>query len=240
MSFTLIAIGVGLLLGLTAGGYPRQALKRRWRWWVLLPIALALQLIPELTNMTQEQAIVPVLGSFAVLIVFCLANFLIVGMGVAVVGLGLNMAATAVNTGMAVDRQAIVNAGIAEPNELDALDLGSRRHLDDGNNHLMFISDIIPIAPLSEVLSFGDLIIACGAGNIMFRLIRPHSMTRRRVRSVTVQDFVPPPAPVVIDLPFEDMASPLEWTTGLKPSVIDLTGRTKEYSDFEAPIEANL
>lgn len=231
MSFLLISVGVGLLLGLAAGGYPRHVFQQRWNLWPLLLVGLALQVIPEIVDLSESQALIPVLGSFAALIVFGCANLSTMGMAVVVLGLGLNMAATATNKGMAVDGPALVNAGIAQPEDLETLDLGSRRHVSGPTDRLQAIGDIIPVKPLNEVLSFGDLIMSFGTANVAFRLLRPVARRRKSSKTLAVTNFVvpvTPVAPVVIDLSLEDLAFASEWAADLQVPVtqvplIDLT-----------------
>jgi len=137
---------------------------------------------------------------------------------VVILGLGLNMTATAVNTGMPVDGPALVTAGLAQPGELDRLDLGSRRHVSVATDRLSFLGDIIPVEPLNAVLSFGDLIMAFGVGNVMFRLLRPVGPRERRTSTSM------PEALAVIDLSVVDLTSPRGPDALV--DVIDLTGET--------------
>src|SRR5207245_695095 len=45
MRFTLIAVALGFVLALLVGGRPRYLSDKRFRWWLLLPAGLALQLV---------------------------------------------------------------------------------------------------------------------------------------------------------------------------------------------------
>lgn len=221
MAVTLIAAGVGLLLGLAAGGRARHAFEHRWSLWPLLLLGLALQMIPEIANLSESQALLPVLGSYAALIVFGFANLSVMGIVVVIVGLGLNMTATAVNTGMPVDGPALVTAGLAQPDELDRLDLGSRRHVSVSTDRLSFLGDIIPVEPLHAVLSFGDLIMAFGVGDLLFRLLRPVGPRERRA-STSMSEAL-----AVLDLSIVDLTSQRSPDALVDViDVIDLTGET--------------
>lgn len=216
MGVALIAAGVGLLLGLAAGGHPRHGFGHRWSLWPLLVVGFALQMVPEVAELGESQALPVVLGSYAALIVFACANLSVVGIVVVMVGLGLNMTVTAVNSGMPVDGQALVEAGLARPEELDRLDLGSRRHLSDSTDRISALGDIIPVEPLHAVLSFGDLIIAFGVGNVMFRLLRTAGPREQRDTTLV------PEALAVLDRSIIDLTS--QRVPGEFGSVIDLTG----------------
>lgn len=232
MGIALIAAGAGLLLGLAAGGHPRHGFRHRWSLWPLLLVGLVLQVIPEVADMSESQALPVVLGSYAALIVFACANLSVVGIVVVMVGLGLNMTAIAVNSGMPVDGQALVEAGLARPDELDRLDLGARRHLSEPTDRLSALGDIIPIEALHTVLSFGDLIIAFGVGNVMFRLLRPSGP--RQPQDTTLL----PDALAVLDRSIVDLTSYRD--PGELVRVIDLTGeRAVEDADAKTGVDAH-
>lgn len=215
MGVALIAAGVGLLLGLVAGGHPRHCLAHRWSLWPMIVIGLGLQILAEVADLSSTLALLAVLGSYASLIVFGLANFSTVGMTVVVVGFFANMVPIAVNSGMPVDREAIVIAGIAQPSEMDMVDLGSKRHVSSASDHLQWLGDIIPVETLGIVISFGDLIIAAGVGDVMFRLLVPLGVKRRRDQQALDDRWQ------VIDLSGE-VREPIHLTSS--SSMIDLTG----------------
>ena len=60
------------------------------------------------------------------------------------------------------------------------LHLGAKRHLERSGDRLTVLGDTIPIRPLHEVASFGDLILAMGVGDLAFRLLRPAGLRRQR------------------------------------------------------------
>jgi hypothetical protein len=51
--------------------------------------------------------------------------------------------------------------------------LRGERHLEDGNDRLMVLADIIPIAPIHQVVSFGDLVLGIGTVALIVGLLRP-------------------------------------------------------------------
>jgi hypothetical protein len=92
-------------------------------------------------------------------------------MAVIAVGIALNALVITVNSGMPVRRDAIVAAGIADDRAIDDIDFGTKRHLEEPDDRLMFLGDIIPVPVLEEVLSFGDLVLAVGVADVLASLM---------------------------------------------------------------------
>lgn len=174
VGYTAIALVLGLLAGLLAGGRPGQAVGQPLRWWPALAAGAAAQWVPELLAVPEDAAFAAVVASYVALVAFVVANITVVGMPVVLVGLALNTAVIVVNGGMPVRPEAVVAAGIADTREeVAALDYGSKRHLEGDDDRLAILGDVVPVAPLREVLSFGDLILAAGVADVVFRLLHP-------------------------------------------------------------------
>src|SRR3954447_11466936 len=116
MLFTAIAVGAGLVVGLLGGGSLQELGRRRFRLWPLLPIGIALQL-PLLDGLGSNG----LLAAYACLLVFAAANLRLVGMGLVVLGITLNMVPIAIDHGMPVNAQAVVDAGISTSDEVHNL-----------------------------------------------------------------------------------------------------------------------
>ena len=99
------------------------------------------------------------------LLVFTLKNVHLVGMPVVAFGLILNLAGVAINQGFSVDQRAAQQA--ARTGELAA-----NRHLDDGTDPAWFLGQVVPVEPLREAVSFGDLISSFGLLNTAYRVVR--------------------------------------------------------------------
>src|SRR3954447_1949203 len=168
MLFTATAVGAGLLVGLLAGGRMRHLGDRRFRIWPLLPVGIALQL-PLLDALGGAGLV----ASYVCLLVFALANLRLVGMGLVALGILLNLVPITLNGGMPVDRQAIVRAGITSEDRVAHLHLDRKHHLGRPDDHLSVLSDIIPVSPLGEVLSFGDVMLSVGIADVLYHLLRP-------------------------------------------------------------------
>jgi hypothetical protein len=126
-----------------------------------------------------------VLGAYVVLIGFALRNSHVPGTGVLAIGLALNAVVVGVNAGMPVHPQSLVDAGVVHRDQLDTAGLVGHRHLEAAD-HLTILDDRIPLPPARQVLSFGDLIIAVAAGDVVAHVSR----RRRRTAAATVAPVV--------------------------------------------------
>ena len=171
MGFTIVAVVVGLVVGLALGGRPRHLGERPFRAWPLLAAGLVVQAIS--TQVGGGAGFALLLASYVLLVAFAAANAHIVGMVLIGLGLGLNALTIAVNHGMPVRTSAIVAAHIAKPGEDVGLDGRGKRHLERRSDRLMPISDIIPVRELRQVLSFGDLVLSVGVADVMVHLLKP-------------------------------------------------------------------
>lgn len=192
MGATAIALALGLAAGLLAGGRPSNAASVTFRLWPTLVAGIVLQGGAELLGVDGATAHVLVVGSYLALVTFAVANLRIAGMPIVLVGLALNAAAIIPNGGMPVRPDALVRAGIVAPEEVALVDLGSKRHLERDDDVLAGLGDVIPVRPLGEVLSVGDLVLSAGSVAVAFRLLRParsragRDTSRRRRQDWTV------------------------------------------------------
>jgi hypothetical protein len=170
MGFTLAAVAVGLALGLVVGGRPRFVADHTIRGMALLVAGLLLQALATLVNLGGA-ANLAILGSYGLLVAFAVANVRLVGMAIVTLGLVANFAVIAVNGGMPVRAQSIVSAGAA-PSEVPHLHYGTKRHLERPSDRLTFLADVVPVRPLHEVVSFGDLVMAVGVADVLFHLLQ--------------------------------------------------------------------
>jgi hypothetical protein len=170
--YVIAAVVAGIALGYAFGGRLSRIGGADLRWLPLLYASAALQFLGSPLRGMPGLALV--LLSFVGLIVFAAANFHYAGMGVVLVGVLMNFLVIAVNGGMPVRADAIVEAGIAERSELDDLDFTAKRHLEHDDDTLIVLADIIPVpaGPLSQVVSFGDLVMSVGVADLIVHLMR--------------------------------------------------------------------
>ncbi|HET9443264.1 MAG TPA: DUF5317 family protein [Acidimicrobiales bacterium] len=198
MRFTLLALAAGLAIGLVTGGRLSHLGSRGLRLWPLLLAGLALQ--PLSVRLDGGAATAALVGSYALLLAFALANVAVVGMWLVATGIALNLAVITVNSGMPVRPSALRAAGLVGEGAADHLRpaptrassperepvparavLAAKHHLERPSDRLVVLGDIIPVAPLREVVSFGDVAMAVGLADVVAHLLRP--LAGRRARS---------------------------------------------------------
>jgi hypothetical protein len=171
VGLTAVALLTGGLLGLLAGGRVASLGEVTLRWWGALAAGVALQLLAGPVGVGGRPGTTAVVGSYLCLLAFALANRALPVMPVVVAGLVLNATVILINGGMPVRADAVAAVGI-DPDELDAADLGAKRHLEGPDDRLTFLGDVVPVRPLDEVVSVGDLVLAAGVAGMLFRLLR--------------------------------------------------------------------
>jgi len=168
---TGLAVVAGLVVGLLRGGRLRWLGRHRLRAWWLVVAGFGLQLLSDHTG-AGRLATAMVIGGAAALIAFTALNPTLVGMGVIAVGVGCNALVIGLNGGMPVKASAVVAAHIVPAYEEQVIDYGSRHHRLGPGDTLSDLGDIIPVPLFHEVVSFGDLILACGVASTIAHLLR--------------------------------------------------------------------
>lgn len=182
MGYLVIALAVGLVLGLALGGRPAHAALRPVQGLGALLAAVLLQVLAGIGALGSSAQLACVIASYVLLLGFGLRNVRLVGMPVVLVGLLLNLLVITVNGGMPVRAEALrrVDADL----DVATVELGAKRQLEDEGTRLAVLGDIVPVPPIGQVLSFGDLVLAVGLADVTFRLLKPIALPRRRRRTV--------------------------------------------------------
>ena len=149
MRFTLVALVVGVGLGLARGGRLANVGRHSVRATAVLAVGVVLQLLDSPGALAL---------SYLLLIAFAVANLRIPGFGVLAVGLALNAAVVMANGGMPVRH--------GDPA------LSGKHHAEGPDDRLRLLDDRIDVPGLGEVLSFGDLVLAVGLAAAVSSLIR--------------------------------------------------------------------
>jgi len=183
-SYLVVALAAGLVVGLALGGRPRHLAQKHFRWWLLLPLGVALQVLVEADGVPAPHALLIV--SYVYLLAFCAANLRHAGMGLILVGIALNAVVIVADNGMPVREKAVHQAAIAKPGETITID-EIKHHLERPDDTLMGLADIIPVKPLHQVLSFGDLVLSVGVADLLVHLLLPVGGRRRRRPSVDAE-----------------------------------------------------
>jgi hypothetical protein len=178
MGHTVLAIGIGLILGLLVGGRARYLSDHDFRLWPLVLVGLALQVI----DISGAAGFAILVVSYVCLVAFAVANLRLVGMGLVALGLTVNALVIVIDHGMPVRASAIVAAKVASNDRVHTLRFGAKHHLEKRGDHLMVLADIVPVPlPVSPgVLSFGDLVMDFGVADLILNLLRPGTKRRRR------------------------------------------------------------
>jgi len=131
---------------------------------------------------------------YVVLALFLWANRLLVGVGLLAVGLAANAVVTVVDRGMPVRASAMVAAGLGGPDGHVAAPQGARHHLEGPGDQLVVLDDHLAVRPLRRVVSYGDVLLAVGALDVLGRLAWGGVTSRPRTRVGTEPQRTPTPA----------------------------------------------
>jgi len=167
--FIAAAIVAGVVIGLLRGGHVGNLADASFRLWPVLVLGVAVQSVAAFMSVG---AVVLILASYVLLVLFAGTNLQHPGMGIVFIGIALNVAVIAANGGMPVRADAIVAAGIVERDEIATLDFGNKRHLEGPDDRLTLLGDIVPVPGAEEVLSFGDLAMSVGVATVLVNLLR--------------------------------------------------------------------
>ena len=205
----LVAMFVGLLAGTIARGRLSNLVKLPVRRTPLLAVFLGATIA---AHQGLPGAFAFLLVGLAAFAVFAFSNALAVrGLLLVGVGLTLNFVVIADNHGMPYRPSAIVSAGAAGRVTAKSADLVPSKsvaeHPESPADQLVWLADIIPLRPLHEVISVGDLLIGVGLGLVVFHGVLGDGMPRaRRVRSGLVAESI---AELEVEPHAPDLAEPV-------------------------------
>ena len=169
MAVLFVALAAGVIAGFVSGGRPSNVYNRAVAGTGALAAAVIFQLVPWLIDASPSTGLVCVIVSYGLLTAFALMNIRLIGMPVVLVGLLLNFAVITVNSGMPVRADAMYTVD----RNPGALEKTAKRHVETSDDKIALLGDVLPIEPFHEVISFGDLIMAFGLANVLFRLFQP-------------------------------------------------------------------
>ncbi len=102
-----------------------------------------------------------VMAGFLLLLWFAVGNIRLTGMVIVAAGLLSNLTVIALDGGMPV-------RGFPA-----AATFGPRHHGERPGDHLIGLADVVHIAPLGEMVSAGDIVLAVGVATVIAGLMRP-------------------------------------------------------------------
>jgi hypothetical protein len=156
MRVVLATLVLAVLAGYLCGGRLSKLAALRIRWPVAAIVALALQCVPV---PGRPWPLVLLFVSLGPLLVFVIVNLRMraAGFPLIAVGILLNFTVIAVNEGMPVTREALVASHQTDTLESLVHDGGAKHHLAASDDRFLGLADVIPIAPIRQVVSIGDL-----------------------------------------------------------------------------------
>ena len=180
MRLILLTVLVALVAGFLTGGTLRDFPTIATRWWWLALVGVAMQFV---TGGGALETVL-LLGSFAVLLAFVVANLRAPGFALVLLGLLLNAAVITANQGMPVTRQALVASGQADTlGELASDGDGQKHFLAGDDTPLLPLGDVIAIgSPIRQAVSIGDVFVHLGIGWFIVKAMR-----RRREPAPTME-----------------------------------------------------
>ena len=171
---TLLAIGIGVGLGLHWGGRVDNLLAWRPPLWQALGVGVSLLIVLDLVPLGGWFAALLRIVALGAVAGFAVINLRIGGMVLVLVGVGLDLLVTLVNWGMPVSGSALVSAGIVDEADLGTVVLYGGRELSDGAL-LGFLGDTIPL-PWGHVISIGDLLTLVGVALVTASVARRYQV----------------------------------------------------------------
>jgi hypothetical protein len=165
MSLVVVALAAGVLTGLLLGGGVRDLGRVRLGGLGLLAGGAVCEFAGSRWGAGAVGTGLLIAG-YVLLIAFALRNAATPGMVLVAVGLLANLTVIAVNGGMPVRG---LPAGTT---------FGPRHHGERPGDHLTGLADVVPVGPLGETVSAGDIVLSLGVATVVVVLMRPRSRRR--------------------------------------------------------------
>jgi len=171
---TLLAIGIGLGLGVHWGGQLSNLIAWRPPLWQALAGGVALRMLVDILPFTGGFMAFLAIVAMGLLLAFAVVNLRLGGMVLVAAGLSLNLLVTLINWGMPVSRSALESAGVLADASLPTLALSGGRTVADGAV-LGFLGDVIPL-PWGQVISIGDILLLAGIALVTASVVRRYEV----------------------------------------------------------------
>jgi predicted membrane metal-binding protein len=159
MRLVLASFSLAVLIGFLAGGRLSGLGRLDIRWQAAAVIGLGLQFAPW------PGTFLPLLFlflSFALLVIFAVLNIRVAGFPLIFLGILANFLVIGMNHGMPVSRHALEASDQTDSLTLLIEEGGAKHHLASPDDHLVFLGDVIPIAPIQQAVSVGDVLSYAG------------------------------------------------------------------------------
>jgi uncharacterized protein DUF5317 len=149
-------LGIGVAVGLVLGGRFANLAEMRVRW---LPLAIGGFALQSLTLRGGAWPLITLALSYVLLIAFAIGNVRVrmPGARLILVGILLNFAVISLNGGMPVTTEALSRSHQAETMHELVDGTSVKHHLATSDDIAVFLGDVIPLAPIRQIVSVGDL-----------------------------------------------------------------------------------
>lgn len=154
MKLVVASFLVALAVGYAVGGRLSAFAGLRIRWPIVAIVGLALQVVP-VPGRTLPLVLLWI--SFLLLFAFAVVNVRVGGFALILIGIVMNFTVIAVNRGMPVTRDALVASDQQDTLALLVKDGGAKHHLATDEDRLLLLGDVIPVEPLHQAVSVGDV-----------------------------------------------------------------------------------
>ena len=171
---TLLAVAIGLMLGLRWGGNIDNLLGWRPALWEALVGGVILTILLDVLPFTGPFTTLLSLVAMGALLAFAVLNVRVGGMVLIVAGLGLNFFVTLINWGTPVSVRALESAGLVSSSEAARVTLEGGRKVADGSL-FGFLGDVIPL-PWHQVISIGDVLVLVGMALVAASVVRRYEV----------------------------------------------------------------
>lgn len=177
LTILAITIGAAVLLGIILRGRIAALTQLRLVWIPVLYVALVLGLAPLFVKASRTTSRTMVTVAYAILAIFLVRNvfqqraWLRVMLCVILLGWSLNASTIVANGGMPLSLWAYNKSGQTDvPREGQG---GFFKITIAGpSSRLRMLGDVIPVSPIGQVVSIGDLILAIGIAGIVIASMR--------------------------------------------------------------------
>ncbi len=172
---TVLALGVGVGLGMRWGGNVGNVLDWRPEQWQTGLAGVSLVVITDVVAIHGTPAVLLRLVALGLVLAFAVLNIRTGGMILVAAGVGLNLFVTLLNWGMPVSSSALVSAGVVDnASELETAVLTGGREVADGAM-LGFLGGVIPL-PWGQVISIGDVLWLVGLSLVTASVMRRYEV----------------------------------------------------------------
>jgi hypothetical protein len=184
-----LPLALGFVVGAGSVRFIVRGLRPSLRWWPVGTIGACLAVVTWL-NVDIPAPTLFFAISLVAFALFAAANLHLAGASIVLLGVLLNLVPLLINQETPVRPEAIVGADIAEWEDIERVQFGTGRALQSTEHQLSILGAVLPIRPVGEVFSFGDLIIMAGLANVGFRLSRPRDAATRTPRQRLTREQV--------------------------------------------------